>query len=327
MTNQSDPKTIEADIQRERASLASTLNALQDRVSVDTLAREAMDALRNNAATYTRNAEQMIRANPMALALTGVGLAWLIFGGKSNDRNAPKHTAVRRWEDEGGQVAPVGTASEAWYHEATAHRDRAHQSIAQIDRSAKHTGSGAHEGSGMKDRAMRAAHDLQDDARERAAVAKEFASGLADSFRHGLEDLSDSAKERIVAAREQAYAAVIAAEKQAQHLSKSTGRLIEDQPLISGAIAAALGAGLAAALPHTDTEDRSFGRQSDSLMRQAKQMLTQERDRAMRVAKGVVDEVQSSAKDVMSAAKDSAEEASARVKDRAVAEAEDKSKA
>jgi hypothetical protein len=40
-----------------------------------------------------------------------------------------------------------------------------------------------------------------------------------------------------------------------------------------------------------------------------------------------VDEVQSSAKDVMSAAKDSAEEASARVKDRAVAEAEDKSKA
>lgn len=297
MTQHSNHKSIEAQIERERASLSSTLNALQDRVSVEALARDAMDSLRANAESYTRSAEAMIRANPMALALTGVGIAWLIFGSKDRGATpAPKREAVSRWEDEGGQVAPVAAASEDWFKEASAHRDRATSAMAKIERKA---------------------HEMADDAADRAEVAKTFAAGLVESFRHGLDDLTDSAKDRIVALREQAYAAWLDAEKQSKKLSKTTGHLIEDNPVLSAAILGALGAGLAAALPRTETENRNFGAQSDRLMKEARDMLMQERDRMMRVAKGVVDEVQSSAHDVVAAAK----ETPARIKERAEAEA------
>ena len=57
-------------------------------------------------------------------------------------------------------------------------------------------------------------------------------------------------------------------------------RLIEDRPVVAGAVAFAVGAGLAAALPRTLAEDRLFGAERDRLVDHAQAVLRAERLRA-----------------------------------------------
>ena len=81
-TTSTDPREIEADLERERASLASTLDALSDRVSVDNLAKEALGMLRSYSGTATTSIDHAVRANPLAVALIGAGVAWMFLGPK-----------------------------------------------------------------------------------------------------------------------------------------------------------------------------------------------------------------------------------------------------
>ena len=65
-TTSTDPREIEADLDRERAALASTLDTLSDRVSVDNLAKEALGMLKTHAGSATTSIDHAVRANPLA---------------------------------------------------------------------------------------------------------------------------------------------------------------------------------------------------------------------------------------------------------------------
>ena len=86
------PEEIERDIERERAGLSNTLDDLQDRFSVETMARQVSDQFREHGGEIGRSVTDAVKRNPVAVALTGVGLAWLMLG----DRTAPR----RRHDDE-----------------------------------------------------------------------------------------------------------------------------------------------------------------------------------------------------------------------------------
>jgi len=81
-TTSTDPREIEADLERERAALATTLDTLSDRVSVDSLAKEALGMLKTHAGTATSSIDHVVRANPLAVALIGAGVAWMFLGNK-----------------------------------------------------------------------------------------------------------------------------------------------------------------------------------------------------------------------------------------------------
>jgi ElaB/YqjD/DUF883 family membrane-anchored ribosome-binding protein len=300
MTQHTDADTIEAGIERDRASLASTLGTLQDRMSVENLAQDALGMIRSNAAAYTQSIDNAVRANPLALALTGVGIAWLIFGsGKSSGGNsagakdAPRK-AIARWEDEGGNVLPAnrahgapahGSADEDWARDLDSLRDKASARMNEIENDADKAADAVR--SGLTEGLDKA----RDFAKERAAVLAEFVEDMKRSFADGLDDLSDAARDRIVAVRESAYAAGLRAEAAVRGSTREAGRLIEDHPMIAGGIALALGAAFAAALPRTRGEDRAFGPERDRLVKEASRLLRDERDRAARVASGVADEL------------------------------------
>ena len=81
MTNESDnPERIEREIERDRDALRRRLNDLQGELSLDGLTRRLTDKFRENGSDWPNAASEAARSNPVALALTGVGLAWLIFG-------------------------------------------------------------------------------------------------------------------------------------------------------------------------------------------------------------------------------------------------------
>ncbi|MFW8635142.1 DUF3618 domain-containing protein [Cribrihabitans pelagius] len=80
------PYEIEREIERDRAQLSSNLEHLQDRFSVDGVMRQVSDQLREHGGELGQAITRTVKENPAAVALTGIGLAWMIFGSGSQPR-------------------------------------------------------------------------------------------------------------------------------------------------------------------------------------------------------------------------------------------------
>ena len=88
MTNDNrTPEEIEREIERERAGLTSTLDDLQNKFSVETIARQFSDQFREHGGDIGRSVTDAVKRNPIALALTGAGLAWLMAGDRAPSRD------------------------------------------------------------------------------------------------------------------------------------------------------------------------------------------------------------------------------------------------
>ena len=115
MTNETrSPKEIERDIERERAGLTNTLSDLQDRFSIESLARQVSDQVREHGGDIGRSVSDAVKRNPLALALTGAGLAWLMLSDRSggHDHAAPDPLAPVDADlfGDGGHVGVSGRA-------------------------------------------------------------------------------------------------------------------------------------------------------------------------------------------------------------------------
>ncbi|AWB50607.1 hypothetical protein HYN69_18575 (plasmid) [Gemmobacter aquarius] len=75
-----DPRDIEADLEQVRSGLASDLDELSNRASIDYVAREALGMLKLNTTDATRTIDRAMRDNPVAFGLIGLGLAWMVMG-------------------------------------------------------------------------------------------------------------------------------------------------------------------------------------------------------------------------------------------------------
>jgi ElaB/YqjD/DUF883 family membrane-anchored ribosome-binding protein len=347
-TTSTDPRDIEADLERERAALASTLDTLSDRVSVDNLAKEALGMLRSRAGTATTSIDHAVRANPVAAALIGAGIAWMFMGpritGGSSSSSKPSSSRTMGTQssgyaggfsqDDSGWAASSSTRSSsdygrvgyvasdnddeddhAWSREAHGLRARAMDALHRIEHEAKSYfdsfRSGVSSGAG----------GARDFAAERASVISGFTSDLKDRLSAGLDNLPPESRDRILAARERAYQAMLQAEQTGREVIRDPGRALEEHPLVAGAVAFAVGAAVGAALPSTDVENRTFGSERDRLMSDAAQMLREERGRAMQLAGSLGQEVKAAARETVEAvadtARDKAGQAATRVSDRA----------
>lgn len=347
-----DPRDIEAELERDRANLASTLDELSDRVSVDNLARDALNTVKSYAGSYTSTVDGAVRSNPLAVALIGAGVAWLTLGGRlrgssssssqgSNPMGHPVHDELPRWESEGGPPPAYGavayrpTTSEgdddhSWWDSIHDLRSKATSALHRIEQEAKgalgRVAGGVSGGAG-------AARDF---AAERASVVSGFAGDLRGRLSHGLDGIPEPARSRIIATRERAYAASLEAERVGRQAITDPARALEEHPLVAGAVAFALGATVAAMLPRTEAEDRAFGSDAERLRGEAARLLQSERQRAMEIAGSLAGEVKAAATDaatsiagevkaaateavshVTDAAKSQVQEAAQRVGDRA----------
>ncbi len=82
MTDHRSPAEIEREIEEERASLTGTLDELQHRFSFDRMPTEAGEFVRSQSGEIMHAVSRAVRENPMAVALTGVGIAWMILGSR-----------------------------------------------------------------------------------------------------------------------------------------------------------------------------------------------------------------------------------------------------
>jgi len=331
---------------------------------VDNLAREALGMLRSYSGTATVKLDHAVRANPVAMALIGAGVAWMFLGPRltggssSSERSSDYGSGYpstgsqytgSQYSSSGSQVSDYAGSprhdSAGWTASSGAgSSDYGRVGYVPSDNDDDHSWS--REAHGLRARAAQALHRIEEEARsyydslrrglssgagstrdfaaERASVISGFASDLRGRFAAGLDNLPPEARERVIAARERAYGAVLRAERMGRDMIRDPSRALEEHPFVAGAVAFALGAGVAAVLPSTEVENRTFGAERDRLMDEAARTFRQEREHAMRVAgslgSAITEELKSVAKDTAGAVAetvtDKAQEAASRVKDR-----------
>ncbi len=277
-------RDIEAGLERDRDEVAQAFAALRDRFSPDSLWQDAAGVMERNAGAYAQVIDRAIRANPVALAVSAVGLAWLILGRRgvpptpASDTSSlagTRYEAMTRWEDEGGPVAdepPTAPSSpDDWTIEADRLRDRATRLIDQINDAVR--------------KGIAPAADL---ARHRTDVLEALTRDVRRALGRGLEEMAEPARAAVLSARERAYEAHLLARR------KTAGAL-GDRPLTGAVVLAGVGATVAALLPRSAAEDRILGDMRDRIVDALARVVEDERQRvtasAVRAVEGVLSEL------------------------------------
>lgn len=272
------PREIEAQLDQDRDALSASLDALRDRFSLNSMWEDGASLLKNNAGPYTQVLDKAVRANPVALALTAVGVAWLVLGrrGTPSVEQAPALAGTRfeaesRWEDEGGPVSDLPETDARWMEDADRLRLRADGMITKINAALR---------SGLAPAAVLA--------KSRADVVAALAKDIRRVMSNGLESLGASARDAALATRERSYLMRITA-------ADAGAGAVRDNPVVAGAALAAAGAAVAMLLPRSDFEDHLLGVPRDRLLKDAKRALKDERQRVansvQRVAQTFTDEL------------------------------------
>jgi hypothetical protein len=99
-------------------------------------------------------------------------------------------------------------------------------------------------------------HEAVDASREQFARARDSLTGAADSLRSSASQYAESARHAAGSVRSTATEAAATAREHVEHARQSFDDMLEQQPLLLGAIGLAAGALVGAVLPMSETEDR-----------------------------------------------------------------------
>ena len=265
------PRQIEARLNDDRKVLSSALSALGAKFTPEALWSSGVTMIKSNSGPYTQAVDRAVRGNPMAVAITAVGLAWLVLGRRhgSDTDQVPlpgTHTeSVARWEDEGGPVterlSETPGIDDFWTKDADTLRLRANTLIAQIDKAS---------------RKRNAPH--AELARHRLDIVTSLTKDVRQVMARGMEHLTDDARKLALDGRERAYALHVQKPKMmAKAMAKAKSVSQQDTPLFTAAALAAAGAALGAMLPRSDMENQALGAPRDRLVDTVRLALRDER--------------------------------------------------
>lgn len=320
MTDQTSEE-IQRDIETERSEMNQTLSELTSRLSPDHLFREVSDHFRQHGGDIGRSVGETVKQNPLALALTGIGLSWLIFGQKTTS----SHSTSR--DTASASMAPTGRADlpadasmiqrpsyPAWTRSVPTGNSTNHSTgqgttdQGRLSRAQQSVSAGKADLAGrvdsVKDGISDRVHGAKDGASDLLERGRDGLADMRDRLSHGTEHLSSEARDRVVAARERAMAAQHAARDQIRRGSAEISNYYDQQPLIFGALAMAVGAALAGSLPRSKFEDEHLGQQSDQLIEEAERILHEETEKTKAVYSAVKSEVSDIADEARNATDD-----------------------
>lgn len=230
---------IESDIERTRAEVSSTLDAIQQKLTPGQLIDQAVSYARTSLpADFGANLGNAVRDNPLPVALVGIGLAWLMASGRNADGLARQRRRIAVREDMHAASYPARAHPDE-HHDGTAHR------------AASKIGEAGRE---MKDKVSNLGHRIGDSTSSAANRAREMGQGA----RARIGEFSERSQRSYYRTKD------------------SVSHIVEEQPLLIGALGLAVGTLLGAALPRTQREDEMMGEARDDLMGRAKDTLREQ---------------------------------------------------
>jgi len=236
------PSHAEREVERARADLSHTLDALKDRLSLGHLFDEVRDQfLGSSSGEFTTNLSRQVRNNPMPAVLVGLGVLWLMM----SDRNRPASHAARIYPETG---RPGGYTGDGM-------GERAQQAATQMGMGLRSTAETMRE----------AGADTAERARAAAQGAGQSMRAMASGVSETVSSAGEGAAEWMQSAKEAAQSAGEGASQMGQRTRQTLNEMLEQQPLLVGAMGVALGAVVGALLPTTRLEDEYLGETRDQL--------------------------------------------------------------
>lgn len=263
--NHGEVARIRADIEQTRVAMGDTLNQIQDRLSPARLKEQAKEKVReatigrvkqmarnagDKASDASRGFMDVVRENPVPLALIGLGAGWLFMSSR-------RRSAVDTYDYHDNRLlterAPIGY--EAGYVDQGP-RDTGHDGV--VSR-ARETVSGATHA--VEDRVADAAGAVREKVSDVGHTVQDSASGVA----HRVGDVASNVGARVSAkassVRHSASDAMLRAKYQ-----------YEEKPWFGAAVAIGLGVAAGLAIPGTRREDELMGERRDELLDRAREL-------------------------------------------------------
>jgi hypothetical protein len=308
------PEEVQREVRQSRAEVEQTLDAIQERLSPGQLFEQAVDYMRSsNGSDFVRNLGTRVRDNPLPIVLVGTGLAWLMLSGtRSRRRGYYEDALLEEYPDDDydtGEYSPreyPGGAYSAQFEEAglvgdtsggedyrrggSSYAERAKRTAEDARRRAQQWRSGDEaRGQGTAGGASHA-HERTGQSwgaglRESAAQWTSGARSAAAHARERASRLGAGARERLGGTGEYLRHGVRGAGQYGRRAQSGFAHMLEEQPLVAGAIGLAVGAAIGAALPKTETEDEWLGDTRDQLKERARRMTREQLERARAAAR------------------------------------------
>jgi ElaB/YqjD/DUF883 family membrane-anchored ribosome-binding protein len=280
-----DANRIERDLNDTRSRLGSHLAQLQERLSPGQVVDDLMGYFRGKeGAEFGRNLLDSARANPLPVALTGIGLAWLMTSKARGPAGLPVHAAP---------PVPQALASGAGESSLTARLHTAQQSVT------RHPGEDDDDFAARLDEARGRAFGVSRQAEETSQTFSERIKAMMSDAGKAVGESTDNLRDRVSGAAGSAGdklgAITGTAQTAIRNASSSLGSTLAESPVLLGALGIAAGALLGALLPQSAQEEEALGGMARQAHDAAKGLVSQGKERGANVARSVLGKVEESA--------------------------------
>ena len=239
---------VEREVEATRGQIDQTVEALKDKMQPRELFDEATRIMGSTSNKLLTTVVEQSKANPIPIALIGVGIAWLALSQSRKSAGTPDAYSGRQYETYEG-----------------------YDDEGNFSRKLKRRVSGAVEqAKGALSTAKSKVDGAVEHAKDGLASAKTTAAEGAGEARGRIAGLTSAAQVKAAEARR-------AAEARFQET-------LDTEPLILAAIGLAVGAAVGASLPASRTENRLIGPHRDKLVGKGKEAARTSLDEARTVA-------------------------------------------
>lgn len=236
---------IERETEATRARVSDLLEELRERISPGVIVDQVLGYTEDGAGKeFVQTLGDQARRNPLACAIIGVGVAWLMMSERRMATNG-SYTPSEVAGTGDGMLKAAGNAVEAV--------------------------------SGAFDKASSVATTVSENASAGYAATSEATRHFADQVKSKVVSIEEKAMDMARHGRERIANAGMAA-------GTRSWDLLTDQPLVTAGIGLAVGAALGAMLPSTETEDELLGSYSDEIKEQAQEVAGEQLEKIKSVA-------------------------------------------
>lgn len=310
----SNPEHIEREIERDRQRIGAKLDEIQNRMSPGQLIDEAIAyAKGSGGAEFLSNLGSNVKTNPMPVALLGVSLAWLMAGQNGNQSTSSGHGlqddtdyplatvngSLRR-------TGPVEDGPSGRYSHFT--DDAGSRYRALTDSTGRRAGHFVdHAGKtyrGFADSTGKHITDIRDETGKMLDEASGWLSNTWSQLTHSASQMGHQMAHAGRSAGESSRDMGAALQDRTSQMTDVVFRQFQNQPLVGGALAFAIGAAIGAALPHTEREDEMLGDMADQVKDEVQAGAAGALERAENAASDMSRKVASAASEVADAPRD-----------------------
>lgn len=254
------PEEIESEIAMTRAEMSDTLDAIQRKLSPGQILDQALAYVRSGPGEFTSNLTETIKQNPVPVALLGISLGWLMMAGRSGGRYYSGGMSSEYYAPEAGGYLPEESMAKKVSGKVSDIAQSTRESMSEA------MGKAGETASSMQQRVSEMARGVRDTTGQVAGSVRSTTSQIASGMRGTTSQIVSGTRYSVRQAR------------------SGFEYMLNEQPLILGALGIALGAALGAILPGTRREDELMGEARDDLLQQAKETGADQLYKARRVA-------------------------------------------